>query len=123
MPYRRKKIRRTRISTGDIKVYLFISLLCALVAMALVLAIELFTEKVPAFVEVLESEAVRQTAERITGKKLDDARLKRLKRAYKDKEIERDLVREFERIRGKKLDRAAVERLRKAYKDTEKKKR
>jgi hypothetical protein len=91
--------------------------------MALVLAIELFTEKVPAFVEVLESEAVRQTAERITGKKLDDAGLKRLKRAYKDKEIERDLVREFERARGKKLDRAAVERLRKAYKDTEKKKR
>ncbi len=115
MPYRRKRIRRGRISLGDAKVYLYTILLCAVVAVAIVMMVELFTEKVPTFMDVLETEAVRQTAERLTGKKLSHAALKRLKRTYEKKKAQGDLVGQFERATGKKLDKATLEEMRRAY--------
>jgi hypothetical protein len=123
MPYyKRKKGRRSRAGNREVKLYLSVVVLCAVVAMALVLVIEVITEKVPTYVQQVEVDMLRKTAELATGRKLDDATLARLTKAYKSSEG--DMARKAANwIRGKKLDDATLARLKKTYASREGKRR
>ena len=81
--YKARRIDKMRIKKRELKIYLFIILLCALISMASVLVTEFFTEKLPRTIRQIENEYIREVAEKATGKKIDDIALERIKKKYK----------------------------------------
>ena len=78
--------RRIRRIKRALKFYLFILFICALAAISLVFVTDVITVKVPQTIEQLENKHIRDTAERATGRKIDDDTVKEIKKTYQESE-------------------------------------
>ena len=73
-----------KINKKELKFYLFIILVCVLVSMVVVLVTDFIPQSVPKILDRIEDDYIRETAEKATGKKIDDIALERIKKKYKN---------------------------------------
>lgn len=135
MPYRvkRKKIKPKRITKKTVKLYLWLTLLCFLIAAAF----SFITGKVPTFVREKVDDALIAEAEKTLGRKLKHSDLDLIEKtlgikidpaalgggkgasrrgAYKRGKIDDDFLNRIKKAYKGKISPADIEKARKAYK-------